>query len=61
MIKGVFLLLKKIVLAALLIYSFDVFTVALNLSIPINWLTILLVGLFEIPGLICLVLFSLTF
>ncbi|MCI6266305.1 MAG: pro-sigmaK processing inhibitor BofA family protein [Erysipelotrichaceae bacterium] len=56
-----FRFLKKIVVAALLIYSFDVFAVSLNLSIPINFITILLVTIFEIPALICLILFSLVF
>lgn len=61
MIIRFFRFLKKIVVAALLIYSFDVFAVSLNLSIPINFITILLVTIFEIPALICLILFSLVF
>lgn len=51
-------LLKKVVVAILLLYSFDVFAVSLNLSIPINLITIFLISLFDISALICLVLFS---
>lgn len=58
MIKRLFLVMKKIVVATLLIYSFDVFAVSLNLSIPINYITVFLVSVFEVPALICLVLFS---
>ena len=61
MLIGFFKLIKKIIVAALFIYSFDVFAVSLNLSIPINFITILLVTIFDIPALMCLVLFSLTF
>lgn len=61
MLIGFFKLIKKIIVAALFIYSFDLFAVSLNLSIPINLITILLVTIFDIPALMCLVLFSLTF
>ena len=61
MILRLFKLLKKVVIATLLIYSFDVFAVSLNLSIPINLITIFLVTLFDVPALMCLVLFSFTF
>lgn len=60
MLTKFFKIIKKIVFAALLIYSFDVFAVSLNLSIPINFVTILIVSLFEIPALMCLVLFQFT-
>ena len=56
-----FQFVKKIIIATLLIYSFDMFTVSLNLSVPINIFTIFVVTIFEIPAIICLLLFSLTF
>ena len=61
MVKNIVKLLRKVIFSALLIYSFDVFTVSLKLSIPINFITVLLVTLFDIPALMCLVLFSFTF
>lgn len=56
-----FKLIKRIIVATLLIYSFDIFAVSLNLSVPINFVTIFLVTIFDIPALMCLVLFSFTF
>lgn len=61
MLKKCFFLLKKVIISMIMIYSFDVFAVSLNLSIPINLITVLLVSLFEVPALMCLVLFSMTF
>lgn len=56
-----FRFVKKIVLASLLIYSFDTFCSSLDIIIPINLFTIFFVGLFDIPALCCLIIFSLTF
>ena len=61
MIKKLVKLLKKVIFSTLLIYSFDVFAISLKLSIPINIITVLLVTLFDIPALMCLVLFSFAF
>lgn len=61
MLIRLFKVIKKVIVATLLIYSFDVFAVSLNLSIPINFITIALVTMFDVPALACLVLFSLTF
>lgn len=49
-------MVKRFVLAALLIYSFNVIAVSLNLVIPINLVTVFLVSLFDIPGLVGLIL-----
>ena len=54
-------LFKRFVLAILLIYAYDVFSVSLGISIPINFTTILLVSFFGVPALVCLVLLSMTF
>lgn len=56
-----FKLLKKFVFSALLIYSFDVLAVSINLSIPINFITVMLVTVFDFPAIICLVVFSMSF
>lgn len=56
-----FQLVKKIIVSALLIYSFDVFSVSLGFLIPINYITILLVAMFDFSALACLFIFSLTF
>lgn len=61
MISVLFKIIKKIIVAALLIYSFDIFAVSLGLSIPINLITVFLVSIFDFSALICLFLFSLMF
>ena len=60
MINKFFLLLSKFIFAALLIYSFNMVVSSLDLFIPINFINILLVGIFDFIGLICLVLFAFT-
>ena len=61
MLKFLFWFVKRVFLSTILIYSFDVFAVSLNLIIPINAVNILLVSLFDIPAMFCLILFSMTF
>lgn len=48
-------------MASLVIYAYDTFFVALKPSIPINFFTILLVSIFDIPAMIGLILFSFAF
>jgi len=59
MLNLLFKIIKKVIVASLLIYSFDVFTMSLGFNIPINFVTILLVSIFDFSALICLFLFSL--
>lgn len=61
MINKFFLMLSKLIFSAVLIYSFNVVVSSLDLFIPINFINILLVSVFDFVGLICLVLFSFTF
>ena len=61
MIPFIFKLIKKVIFSSILIYSFDVFAPSLNIVIPINFFTILLVVLFDIPAMLCLIIFSLAF
>ena len=61
MIDFFFKLVKKMILAALLIYSFDIFIISLGVNIPVNFFTIFLVSLFDFTALICLFVFSFVF
>lgn len=61
MIKKLFFLIKKIVVAAILIYTYDCLALPINVIIPINIITVLLVSLFGIPAMFGLVLFSFIF
>ena len=59
MIKKMFDLMKKIILAVLLIYAYNKMTFPLNIFIPMNVFTILLVTFCGIPSIFMLILFSL--
>lgn len=61
MLTFLFNIVKKVILSSLLIYSFDVFSVSFGLIIPINFITVLIVIIFDVWGLMGLFLFSLTF
>lgn len=47
--------LKDILLAPFIIYIYNLLASPLNLVIPINLITILIVGLLSVPGLITLI------
>lgn len=51
--------LSKIILAPFILYFYNLVAFPLNLNIPINLITILIVAFLDIPGLITLVLFLL--
>ena len=59
MIKKIFVLLKRIVVAILLVYAFNKMALPLNLFIPMNVWTIALVVFCGVPSIIMLILFSL--
>ena len=54
--KEIFKIMKKIVIGALLLYSYNLIAVSFNMMIPINWITILLVAFLDIPGILLLAL-----
>ena len=59
MLKKIFDVFKKFILAVLLIYAYNKMALPLNMFIPMNVFTILLVMFCGIPSIIMLVLFSL--
>ena len=59
MFKKIFNIIKKIVVAVLLIYGYNKLALPLDIVIPMNIFTILLVTLFGIPSILMLILFSL--
>lgn len=50
---------KPYVVAVFIIYIFNKMAVGIDVFIPINLFTVVLVGLFDIPGLIMLVILKL--
>lgn len=61
MLKKLFFVIKKMVMAALIIYAYDSFVWPLNIIIPINFFNIILVSIFGIPAMFGLVFFSFMF
>ena len=59
MLKKIFNMFKKFILAVLLIYAYNKMALPLNMYIPMNVFTILMVMFCGIPSIIMLVLFSL--
>ena len=59
MLKKFFNLVKKFVVAVLLIYAYNKMTLPMDLFIPMNIFTVLLVTFCGIPSIIMLILFSL--
>ncbi len=59
MFKFLFSILKKIVVGMIILFGYNTFLSSLNLMIPINMITIVIVSLFDVPGVIGLVLFLL--
>ncbi len=59
MLKKLINLIKKFIFAVLLIYAYNKMTLPMDLFIPMNLFTILLVTFCGIPSLIMLILFSL--
>ncbi|MBR3617887.1 MAG: pro-sigmaK processing inhibitor BofA family protein [Acholeplasmatales bacterium] len=58
MFNNIFLILKKFIMSILFIYAYNKLSLPLNIIIPMNLCTILLVMLGGIPSIIFLVLFS---
>ncbi len=59
--KKVLNIAKKIILAPFILYIYNLIALPLNLIIPINIFTILVVGILGIPGLITLLIFLLKY
>lgn len=56
MLKKIFTILKRIVMAVFLLYGYNLLAVPLNFIIPINIITVSLVAILGIPALLSLIL-----
>lgn len=52
--KKLLKIVKKIVIGALLLYSYNLIAVSFNMTIPINYITILLVAFLDLPAILLL-------
>lgn len=59
MLKKIIKLIKKVVMAAILIFAYNKVSLSLNATIPINFGTIFFVTIFGIPAIFFLVIFYL--
>lgn len=61
MLKKILSFVKKIILGFLFIYAFNKLGVTTNMLIPLNFITVFLVGILGIPALIILIMFSIIY
>ncbi len=59
MLKKLILVIKRIILAVLLIYAYNKLALPLDIIIPMNIATVCLVSLCGIPSIFMLILYSL--
>ena len=53
--------LKKIIMAFFLIYGYNNFVIPINMTIPINFLTVIVTAIFGIPSLLAFVIIKIIF
>ena len=56
MIKKLVSLMKRIIVSAFILYGYNLIAAPLNIIIPINVITVLLLSFFGIPALLSLIL-----
>lgn len=56
-LKNIMSIIKSFLLAPFILYIFNLMAIGLDIYIPINIVTVCIVGLLGIPGLVTLVLF----
>ena len=54
--KKLLYIMKRIIFSIILLYTYNLIGISINLIIPINIVTILIVSLFDIPGFLLLLL-----
>ncbi len=59
MLKLILKVIKKVIIGMIILFGYNTFLSSLNLIIPINIVTIVIASLFDVPGIIGLVLFLL--
>ena len=59
MLKLMLKIVKKIIIGMIILFGYNTFLSSLNLLIPINMVTIVISSLFDVPGIIGLVIFLL--
>ena len=55
MLKIIFNVVKKVIFAIFLLYGLNITLNAVNVVLPINYVSVFFISLFDIPGLISLI------
>lgn len=55
MLKKIVVLVKRIIVSAFILYGYNLIVSPLDLSIPINMITVVLLTIFGIPALLSLI------
>ena len=58
MFNKLFLIIKKVIIAILMIYTYNIIVFQLGITIAFNVFTIILIGIFGLPAAVGLCLFS---
>lgn len=58
LLKKIVFILKRIIVASVLLYAYNRFAVSFNATVPINFITIGFVSIFGIPVIIAFVIFN---
>ena len=61
MLKKLGIIIKKMIMAAVLLYAYNRFALSIDAIIPINIITIVGVSILGIPAIVCLVIFNIVF
>jgi len=61
MLKKVYNVIKKFILAVLFIYAYNKLALPLDVYIPMNIFTVFLIGICGVPSILMLVLYSIIF
>ena len=56
MIKKIFNIIKKLIVNAFILYGYNLLVTPINLTIPINLITITLLTIFGLPALFALII-----
>lgn len=59
MLEKLFEILKKGILSFFVLYSYNILAQSFNMIIPINLITVITITIFDIPGLVALIILCL--
>lgn len=58
MLKKIFYIIKRIVFSSFLLYGYNIIVEPINLTMPINFITIGCISIFGVPALLSLIIIN---